>query len=73
MNRDEFIRLYVIQFCAAYVATNYNQNCTLGWTDANRDPPMEDAIHLAECAWEKALEHGAKYFEERNDPRMLGG
>jgi len=52
MHRDEFIRRYVIQFCASYVANNYDQNCREGLHEQSRKPPVEDAIHLAEAAWE---------------------
>lgn len=62
MNRDEFIRLYVIQFCASFTAVHYTENCIHGRYDATENPPVEDAIHLAEKAWIQVCQHGVKYF-----------
>lgn len=62
MTREEFIRLYAIQFCASFTAVHYDENCIHGRHDEARNPPVEDAIHLAEEAWEHFREHGVKYF-----------
>lgn len=51
MEKEEFIRQYVVTFLASYAAEQYDFNCQTGWK--NRDQPIEDAYCLAEEAWEQ--------------------
>jgi hypothetical protein len=49
MDEKEFTRLYIIQFLAAYAATNYHDACSTGnWKSLF---PVEDAEELAKKAW----------------------
>lgn len=48
----DFKRLFVIQFLAAYVANNFQEACVTGRHQSLREPPVEDANHLAKAAWE---------------------
>ena len=66
MNRDclfsksderAFKQKFAIQFMAAYVASRNDYCCIHGLHDELRNPPVEDAQHLAECAWDKWVEH----------------
>ena len=52
-----FKQQFAIQFMAAYIAGKNDFCCTHGRHDSLRNPPVEDARHLAECAWEKWIEH----------------
>lgn len=52
MNRDEFIRQFVTSFLATWCANNYTDYCMRSMQEELANPPIEDAIHLAEEAWE---------------------
>lgn len=58
MDRDRFIEQFIAVFCATYMAQRYQEFCFTGWTDEKCKPPVEDAKHLAECAWEEMVEQG---------------
>lgn len=67
MTKAEFVQLWSIQFTAAYVADNYNRMATSGWkpdteTAVKRAILVEDAVMMAELAWEKFTELSPKYF-----------
>jgi hypothetical protein len=47
----EFKRQFAIQWLAAIEAVNYQDNCYRGWK--GHKPPVEDAKHLADRAWEE--------------------
>jgi len=53
MKKQEFIDAYIIQFLASYATVNYSEACFNGNFDNLH--PVEDAIHLAERAWEAYL------------------
>ena len=53
----DFKRQFAIQYMAAYVAGRTDECCSRGQHESLRNPPVEDARHLAECAWEKWVEH----------------
>ena len=61
MEKEEFIRLWAIQFSAAYMAVRYDDHCSRNWgkgvnentSEATRKAIIaEDAVFMAERAWE---------------------
>ena len=51
-----FKQIFALQFMAASTANRYAVCCDAGRHNILRNPPVEDAIHLAECAWAKWVE-----------------
>jgi hypothetical protein len=51
-NGQEFKRMFAAQFLASWVATNYNDYCARGLQDHLETPPVEDAVFLADKAWD---------------------
>lgn len=56
MSRNEFIDAYVVQFLAAWTAQHYEDYCSRGLHNELESPPIEDAIFLAEKAWERLVQ-----------------
>lgn len=56
MKKEEFIKLYIINFISSYTAKNYDSYCSQGRHQDLNKPPLEDARFLAEKAWEAAQE-----------------
>jgi hypothetical protein len=48
---ERFVNTYVPAFLAAYAASNYSEAYALDQHDRLTSPPVEDAVHLAVCAW----------------------
>lgn len=51
MLEEVFKAQFIASFCASWCAVNYADACARGESDRLETPPMEDAIHLADCAW----------------------
>jgi hypothetical protein len=50
--KEDFIARYIPAFLAAMAAQDYVRNCQRGWSP-KYDPPVDDAMFLAEEAWEQ--------------------
>jgi hypothetical protein len=48
---ERFVNAYVPAFLAAHTASIYSEACALDQHDRLTSPPVEDAVHLAVCAW----------------------
>ena len=57
MNRQQFISHFITTFCATWCANNHADYCQMDKHDELESPPMEDALLLAEAAWELYKEH----------------
>ncbi len=53
MKKEEFMKMFVVQFLASWAAKNYDEYCSLGIQEQLEKPPVEDAVFLAEKAWKK--------------------
>lgn len=53
MTKEEFIRLFVIQFLSTWTVKHYDEYCSMGIQERLENPPVEDAFYLAEKTWEK--------------------
>jgi len=51
--QDRFIDTFAATFCAAWAAARYDDYCTSGKQIELERPPIEDAVYLAERAWEQ--------------------
>ena len=51
-----FKQRFAIQFMANWVANHYDDFCTRGLHKELHNPPVEDAIFLAQKAWEHLVE-----------------
>lgn len=56
MKEDEFIDNFMTTFLASWTANNFDLICARGEWERLENPPVEDAIYLAECAWSKVQE-----------------
>jgi hypothetical protein len=55
MNEKEFKSHYIATFLAAYMASRYDNDCMTGHLgEPYNNQPVEDAIFLAQKAWEQA-------------------
>ena len=52
----EFKDTFVATFCATWCANNYNEYCMAGKHEALANPPIEDAIGLANDVWKTMRE-----------------
>lgn len=52
-DETEFKKQFVTGFLSNWAVMNNDDYCARGLHDELRNPPVEDAKHLAECAWEK--------------------
>lgn len=57
MNESQFKDNYIATFLATWTATNYEEFCMQGWHERLEKPPVEDAMYLADKAWEEYLKH----------------
>lgn len=58
MDEKQFKALYVTQFLASYMASRYDDDCMNGHPNKPYDhQPIEDAVFLANCAWEQLQNH----------------
>jgi hypothetical protein len=48
-----FKRQFVVQFLAAWTASNFNGYCARGMQESLCRPPVEDAVFLANAAWKQ--------------------
>lgn len=60
LSKQDFIEQFVVQFLASYTATIYEDCCMRGQHAKLRKPPVEDAIHLAEEAWNELVDKDSK-------------
>jgi len=67
MTKETFIATYVANFLAAYNATIYIEACMQGKHDRLRNPAIEDAIHMAEYAWDAWCEFKPDFAEPVED------
>ena len=51
MSKNQFIETFVSTFCANWCMSHYNKACFEGNHKMLESPPVKDAIHLANCAW----------------------
>lgn len=51
MEKTQFIDNFITTFLATWTANNYDIMCAQGEWSKLENPPAEDAVHLAECAW----------------------
>ena len=51
-----FKKNFATQFLASWVASNYDDFCMRGLQKELRKPPVEDAAHLAQEAWDHLVE-----------------
>lgn len=61
MTREQFITAYVANFLAAYNASIYIDACSMGQHERLRNPPIEDAIDMAQDAWDAWSEHKPEF------------
>jgi len=53
VDRDAFIQQFVASFLATWCANNYDDCCARGEHDRLNHPPVEDAVGMAETAWDE--------------------
>ena len=53
MNEKEFKRHFTATFLATWVANNYDDACMRGQHSRLEHPPVDDALFLADAAWEE--------------------
>jgi hypothetical protein len=53
VTEEEFKEQFKVTFLATWAATNYNEYCMNSMQEALSNPPIEDAIFLADEAWKK--------------------
>ncbi len=52
----KFKENFITTFLATWVANNYHDACINNQHDMLHNPPVEDAEHLAQKAWEKVVD-----------------
>ena len=68
MTKQEFKDHYVAVFLASYMASRYDSDCQNGHINEPYDhQPLEDAMFLAEKAWESKL-----YYAKINSSSTYG-
>jgi len=60
MTEQEFKQAFIISFLATWTANEYNDACVNDRHEKLHNPPVEDAIFLADKAWEKYFEQTRK-------------
>lgn len=59
MNKEQFIATYMANFLATHMALRYVDDCQNGHEgEPYNHQPVEDAHHLAECAWQQIQDLG---------------
>lgn len=53
MNEETFKTVFITNFISTWCANNYDDACSRGKHEILENPPIEDAIYLADKAWEK--------------------
>ncbi len=57
INETAFKAAYIANFLSSHMALNYDDDCLNGWPGKRyKNQPVEDAVHMAECAWETLVE-----------------
>jgi len=56
MTESTFKQIFIATFLASWCASNYEQYCMLGKQGELSKPPVEDAKHLADEAWQRIQE-----------------
>lgn len=57
MSKEELFKTqFIASFLAAWVASHYDMACAMGQHDKLSDPPAEDAVFLADKAWQRLQE-----------------
>lgn len=57
-DKERFIELWVANFLSNWAALNYTDYCMRGMAAELSNPPIEDAVFLAEEHWEKLQDVG---------------
>ena len=55
-NEIRFKEIFIATFLANWCASNYEQYCMLDKQGELANPPVEDAKHLADQAWQRIKE-----------------
>ena len=55
-DEKEFKTQYIATFLATWTAVHYDDACMRSQHEMLREPPIEDAEHLADCAWQRGKE-----------------
>ena len=72
-DKDRFIKQYIVSFMASYTADKYEEMCVNDNHKALRQPPVEDAHHLAEEAWGHMVEViGVARIDNRSEGNKIG-
>ena len=56
-----FIDRFVACFLANWCVQQYEECCNGGDHDRIEHPPVEDAVHIAECAWDSYVRYRDNY------------
>lgn len=59
MDEKTFKTQFIATFLASYAASRYQDCCSRGDHSTILNPPVEDAMFLADAAWEKLQELGS--------------
>lgn len=57
IDEKSFKTSYIANFLASHMALNYEDDCMNGHPGRRyKNQPVEDAVHLANCAWDSIVE-----------------
>lgn len=57
IDEKAFKSAYIANFLATHMAINYDDDCLNGHPGLRyKNQPVEDAVHLANCAWKTLVE-----------------
>lgn len=57
MDKNTFIEQWVVTFLANWTLKEYDDACARGQQNRLKDPPIEDAFHLAEIQYNKVYDY----------------
>lgn len=57
LSQDEFCKQFVAVFCGAWCANHYDDACINSEHEELENPPIDDAIYLADTAWTAYIEN----------------
>jgi hypothetical protein len=55
LDETEFKRQFVAAFIGSWCSKHYENDCENGAHSHTENPPVEDALYLADKAWEKYM------------------
>ena len=64
MNFNEFSKMFVVNFISTWAANEYADACARAEHERLENPPIEDAVDLAQSAWRKLEDLGMVQFDE---------